>query len=312
MGDVDMSQLSEEDKAKLTSLNKKDAGDNSEQEAKIQAEQEAAEEKFVGDWSGILLIGPFIPSVFAAISIPIGQYVLATWDLDETEECDVVLDSFVTLAMVCCYFLLIIYSWVWLGFTYRLKVPYTKTFYTITLQFSSMYWVAGAYVVLGVFSFIVWIFGAYLLNNAILCGSNAPTLYSFAVYLSTIYWLGFTVVALVLINQIFGEEIKAFVKDQMDEPDQNEMEEKIFRKKFNEYDKDKSGTLDAKELSDFITDLGIYVPEEDMPGLVTSLDTKGDGKLTFNKLQAWFKKVNAKADDLPPETDGGKKKKGRK
>lgn len=94
------------------------------------------------------------------------------------------------------------------------------------------------------------------------------------------------------------------------------MEEKIFRKKFNEYDKDKGGTLDAKELSSFITDLGIYVPEEDMPGLITSLDTKGDGKITFNKLQAWFKKVNSKADDLPPDMDegGGKsrKKKGKR
>jgi hypothetical protein len=39
------------------------------------------------------------------------------------------------------------------------------------------------------------------------------------------------------------------------------------------------------------------------------LDTKNDGKLTFNKLQAWFKKVNAQADDLPAEGKGRKKKK---
>ena len=76
------------------------------------------------------------------------------------------------------------------------------------------------------------------------------------------------------------------------------MEEKIFRQKFNDYDKDKSGTIDAKELSDLITDLGIYVPGEDLPGLITTLDTKGDGRITFNKLHAWFLKVNQQADDL--------------
>jgi hypothetical protein len=120
-----------------------------------------------------------------------------------------------------------------------------------------------------------------------------------------VYWLGFIITALTIIHKKYGDAIAEYIANQMEQPDQGELEEKIFRKKFNEYDEEKNGTLDKEKLSAFITDLGIYIPEEDMPGLIQNLDSKGDGKLTFNKLQAWFKKVNAQADDLPAGKEDG-------
>lgn len=268
---------------------------------------------FVAKWTGALLLGPFVPAVFAVFTIATGQYLLVTWENVRQEKCGYAIDVFVILAIVICYFFLITYSWVWLGFNYRIKVPYTKTYYNITYQFSSMYSVAFVYSLLALSSFVVWIFGASTLNLGIFCADTAPTLYAFAVYLNTSYWLGFAIIGAVVIQKVFGDAIKDFLLDAMDEPDQNEQEEKIFRKQFNKYDKDKSGTLDSSQLSDFVTDLGIYIAEEDLPGLITSLDTKGDGKLTFNKLQAWFKKVNATADDLPADKgDSSKKRKGKK
>merc|ERR1712167_431905 len=109
--------------------------------------------EFVAKWAGALLLGPFIPAIFAAFTIATGQYLLNTWEAVRGEKCGYPIDVFVSLAIVVCYFLLLIYSWVWLGFNYRIKVPYTKTYYTITSQFSSMYWVAYVYIALAFFSF---------------------------------------------------------------------------------------------------------------------------------------------------------------
>ena len=129
--------------------------------------------------------------------------------------------------------------------------------------------------------------------------------------LGTSYWLGFSIISVVMIKMLFGERLAAMIAASMEKPDQAELEEKIFVKKFNEYDKDKGGTLDKNELSRFIQDLGIYVPEEDMPGLIATLDSKGDGKISFNKLQAWFRKINSKADDIPAEeVDGANRRRG--
>ena len=175
-----------------------------------------------------------------------------------------------------------------------------------------MYWVAGAYGAIGLFSFIVWIVGASILNLGVFCADTAPRLYAFAVYLNTVYWLGFAIVGAVVINKVFGDKIKEFLLDSMDEPNQDEMEEKIFRQLFNKYDKEKTGVIDTSNLSQFVTEIGIYVPEEDLPSLITSLDTKGDGKITYNKPQAWYKKVSAKADDLPADSDNNKSKKKKK
>ena len=253
-----------------------------------------------------------MPAIFAVFSIASGQYLINSWDVVYGEECGQPIAIFVELAIVVCYIFLLIYSWVWLGFTHKVYLPTSREPYYITHQFSSMYWVAGMLAAVGVLSFVVWIVGAAILNLGVFCEATAPRLYAFAVYLNTAYWLGFAIVMAVLINKIFGDKIKEFLLDAMDEPNQDEMEEKIFRQLFNKYDKDKSGVIDASDVSSFVTEIGIYVPEEDMPGLITSLDTKGNGKIVYNKLQAWYKKVSAKADDLPADSEDDKKKRNKK
>lgn len=141
-----------------------------------------------------------------------------TWESVYNEKCNYAINQFVNLAIVVCYTFLLVYSWVWLGFTYRIKVPYTKTFYTITIQFSSLYWVSYAYMAVGSFSFIVWIIGASFLNLGAFCADTAPRLYAFATFLNVVYWLGFAVVCAIVINKVFGDVIKTYIADQLDEP----------------------------------------------------------------------------------------------
>ena len=202
-----------------------------------------------------------------------------------------------------------------MGFKLKWKIPYTTREVTLFTPFTSVKYLAWVYGILGFTCFIVWIVGSSLQNLAFFCVETAPSLYSYTLYLNAVFWLGFCIVALVVIQKEYGEAILAYIHSQIEEPNQDELEEKIFRKKFNEYDTEKNGTLNADQLSAFITDLGIYIPENDLPGLIQSLDTKGDGKLSFNKLQAWFKKVNSRANDLPAEDDnksGGSRGKGKK
>lgn len=202
-----------------------------------------------------------------------------------------------------------------MGFKLKWKIPYTSREVTLFAPFTSVKYLAWVYGILGFTCFIVWIVGASLQNLAFFCIETAPSLYSYTLYLNAVFWLGFCIVALVVIQKEYGEAILAYITSQMEEPNQDELEEKIFRKKFNEYDTEKNGTLNADQLSAFITDLGIYIPENDLPGLIQSLDTKGDGKLSFNKLQAWFKKVNSRANELPAEDDnksGGSRGRGKK
>ena len=174
-----------------------------------------------------------------------------------------------TAVIVVCYMFLLVYSWAWLGFEMTVRVPFSKREFVIMRPFSNLKWLIGIFLVLGFISFIIWIIGSALLNLSIFCQATSPALYAYATYLVAVYWLGFSIVALVLIKMKYGDAIKTYIANQLEEPDQAELEEKIFRKKFNEYDKEKNGTIDKSLLSAFITDLGIYVPEEDMPGNYT-------------------------------------------
>jgi hypothetical protein len=193
-----------------------------------------------------------------------------------------------------------------MGFKLTWKIPYTTREVTVFAPFTSVKYLAWVYGILGFTSFLIWVVGATLQNLAVFCLKTSPGLYSYTLYLNAVFWLGFCIVALVIIQKQYGAAIAEYIANQMEEPDQAELEEKIFRKKFNEYDTEKNGTIDKDQLAAFITDLGIYISDNDMPGLIQSLDTKGDGKLSFNKLQAWFKKVNSKASDLPASSDDNK------
>jgi hypothetical protein len=212
-----------------------------------------------------------------------------------------------------CYIFLLVYSWSWMGFKLMWKIPYTTREVTLFAPFTSVKYLAWVYGILGFTCFIVWIVGASLQTLSIFCLETSPSLYSYTLYLNAVFWLGFCIVALVVIQKEYGEAIMAYVASQIEEPNQDELEEKIFRKKFNEYDNEKNGTLNGDQLSAFITDLGIYIPENDLPGLIQSLDTKGDGKLSFSKLQAWFKKVNSRANETEDDNkSGGSRGRGKK
>jgi hypothetical protein len=69
--------------------------------------------------------------------------------------------------------------------------------------------------VLGLTSFIVWIVGSYLLQLAFFCATTSPGLYQHTQFLVVVYWLGFVIVVLSVVNMRFGLFVTTLIKQQM-------------------------------------------------------------------------------------------------
>lgn len=53
-------------------------------------------------------------------------------------------------------------------------------------------------------------------------------------------------------------------------------------------DKDKTGQIGVDDVSTLLQNLGVYVPEEEVPGLVRTLDPSSSGFIKFEPMAAWL------------------------
>jgi hypothetical protein len=60
--------------------------------------------------------------------------------------------------------------------------------------------------------------------------------------------------------------------------------------------KDKSSFITVTDLPAIIKELGAYVPEEDLPSLMASLDPLHKGNVTLDDVLQWFHRTNANTD----------------
>ncbi len=52
----------------------------------------------------------------------------------------------------------------------------------------------GMYYFIIFLSFLFWCVGSYLVSLSVFCAATAPLLYSFSLFLVTMYWIGFIVI----------------------------------------------------------------------------------------------------------------------
>jgi len=261
-------------------------------------------------WIGVLYVGPLIPCIFAIFIIITGQYLLNTWQ----GTCGYPLDTFISLFVVECYFLLIIFSWQYMGDWVKIKILGRER--TIFQPFQSLLFLALVYVVFGVVSFIIGCVGLGLLKLGVFCIQTSPQLYSYTLFLCAIYWLAFFVVLFYVGKKAFGDAISGVISAQLKAPSMSELEERIFRKKFNELDKNKSGMIANDDIPTLLSNLGVFVPDDELAGLIKTFDPSNTGSSKFDAVAAWFKKLNAAGDDKgdaggedsDDEKDGKKKK----
>jgi hypothetical protein len=268
--------------------------------AEMEAEEEAAllerDEIFLKKWAGWAILGPFIPTVFAVFVIVVGSVVLNTY----TGVCGESLDIFVQIAIVIGHFQLLIYSWTFLGDTISVRIPIIEKDWVIMKPYRSLRFLIFYYFIIFIITFCVFTaFGVIMMNpETALCAETTPGLYSFVSFVLAVWWIGFFICMGILIEKKFGGDLKKMYNRLTREATEEEVSERVFRKKFAEFDKEKVGYITREDLPHIIGELGVYIPDEELPDLMTSLDPKQEGNVQLDVLLEWFLRiVSAAAPD---------------
>ena len=62
----------------------------------------------------------------------------------------------------------------------------------------------------------------------------------------------------------------------------------VVKSKFDEMDKDNSGTLDSKELAVLCKELGSELDHNELVAALSTMDKDGDGKITYEEFYGWW------------------------
>ena len=266
--------------------------------AKAKAGVITEDDDFLKKWSGPMLVGPIVPAVMSTLLIVIGEIVLNS----KKETCNYPIDVFISAVIAVCYLFLLVFSWSYLGDTITVRIPIIEADWTILVPFTSLKFLMRIYFVLGFTTFIIFCVGATVLNLGKLCVNTAPRIYSLATFMSAMFWMGFIIVVILLVKLSYGSQIFSLIKDAARAPTQGEMEEKVFRKQFNEFDKERTSAISKDDFGPFLQSIGIYIPDNEQPALIRTLDPENTGNIQYDPLLAWFQKINAAGD----EYDDGK------
>lgn len=246
------------------------------------------DDEFIIKWCGPMLLGPFVPAIFALVSIFFGHIVLSTWE----GTCAYALDGFIGAAMAVCYIFLMVYCWVFLGSKVWVSIPFVGIGFYILQPFKKLKGLMIWYALVSILSFFVWVVGTALLDLSIFCEGTAPRLYQFSSFLVVSYWLGFCIITIYLIKKRFGKVLRAMFDNARQGPTVEDMEEKIFRKEFKKLDTRKKGSINPDFLPELFRKTGVYLPEEQLNAVVVKLGLNDAEEIDFYPLLNWFREYN--------------------
>lgn len=277
---------------------------------------------FIRKWSGPMLLGPFVPAMFAILIIVCGNITLETWE----GTCEFPLDVFITFAVVLSYIFLLIYTWAVIGDEIYITIPYTTLRFRILRPFRSLKELGLYYILIFLVSFFLWAIGSSFVASAIFCSRTAPDLYQFALFVCVIYWLIFFCVIGYFIKLKYGHLIGELTTSALREKTNLELEEIIFKREFFKIDKSKTYYMQVDDVPLFITNLGIPLPPNEIDNAIKNdFPPDDEGKCDYYKILHWFRSFTAATDadyggDLDSENeviefedpDAAKKKKKKK
>lgn len=184
-----------------------------------------------------------------------------------------------------------------MGETMSLNIPALGINRVILIPFKSLKWVMAAYLGVGILSFIFAIVGAVILNLAIFCKSTAPTLYNYSLFLLVINWIGFFVIGIYLVRLFFGGRIATIIKQTTRTETMQEVESRLFKRKFEEFDEKKEGKVPRDVMNKILEGLGVFVPEDERDQLAKTLDPEDTGLIEYEIFLKWFRELSSEADD---------------
>ena len=165
--------------------------------------REKLAEEYLEKWSGTVILGGFVPAVFALTVVFGGQIVISA----ASNVCLYSISDVVGASVAVGYVYLLVYTWLFLG--EDLVFPFTQV--TVLMPFTSLKWVVTFFTAIAIASFIVTAVTTYELIVGITCATSAPTLYNFAAYIVVIYWLGCFTCLFSFVRAIFGRQLAAIV-----------------------------------------------------------------------------------------------------
>lgn len=282
----------------------------------------AEKDDFIKRWSGMVLLGPTVPAIYAALIVVIGNIILNTWQ----GVCNFPLDAFITGAVVLSYMFLLVFSWSIFGDEMHLHFPLSDRKIKILRPFGSLKELMVYYVILFAIVFFVMAWGTSLMPSAIFCATTAPMLYHFSSFIVVVYWLMFLGIIIFVVKTAFGDLIGHLFASMTRDRSNLEMEELIFKREWMKIDISGKYYMSPDDVPLFLTNLGIPMPPDEIQQML-----KGDwepnpdnGLIDYYKMLRWFRKFSSNADgfgeddvvqfDEPEfeEEDNKKKKKDKK
>lgn len=201
------------------------------------------------------------------------------------------------------YIFLFIFSWIYIGQPYYLKIQFLGVNFLLLKPFKSLKMILFYYVIVGIICFILMIYGTILLQMSVFCKKTAPILYNYTLFLLFISWMSFVVIFIYAIKLYFGKTISNFVKESTRSETLDEIENRIFLKKFNEYDLNSEGVVTREEMKKILESIAIYIPDEEIKSLADTFDPDNTGMIPFDPFYAWFKEMNKEAEYKENEDD---------
>lgn len=317
-GDKDVKK---KDKGKKGKLAKLDDDDDEEEESANVGLNYGEDDEFYKKWCGPMLLGPFLPAIFAMFVILAGQLVLNNWtgscgyDLEcksflslshrsssfenhLTNLCFnmMIFIAFISAEISVCYLFLLVFSWVYLGDHIDLEIKALDLKVNVLAPFKSMKWIMYAYALLAFMSFIIGIYGAFIMSLAVFCKTTAVMLYQFSMFLLITYWLGLFITIFYIVKLSYGNNIMALVKERIREETMEEVEERMFRRQFDAFDFEREDKIKREDANKLLQALGVFVPDQEVEQLVNSFDPSKSGFIEFQPMFEWFRELNKQAD----------------
>jgi Ca2+-binding EF-hand superfamily protein len=100
-----------------------------------------------------------------------------------------------------------------------------------------------------------------------------------------------------MIKLFYGDFLSKIIKENVRAPTATELEDRIFRKSYAQFDKEREGHISREDVGNLLQTLGVYIPENELPALLSSFDPAETGIVKFEVLYDWFKQLNAVADN---------------
>lgn len=205
------------------------------------------------------------------------------------------------------YLFLLVFTWVYLGDTVRVSIPIINFERVILRPFRSLKWIMICYAVIGFIEFIVGIYGAFILSLAEFCKVTSPDLYQFSLFVVTLFWVGFFIVSMYAVKLFYGTRLSKIIKDNVRTETMDEVENRLVRSKFLEFDKTREEKVTREDLTKVLQSLGVFVPEEEQEHLIDTLDPDRSGFITLKAFSEWFKAVNGSGgSDKGDDDNSGK------